>query len=77
MKTRITKNKKGQTRYYLETESSEFSELLEDNSGFCIACGEITCGVEPDARGYDCESCDEPKVYGLEELLMMGYVKIV
>ena len=38
--------------------------------GFCVACGAEAYGVEPDARKYMCESCDEPKVYGAEELLM-------
>ena len=43
----------------------------DDNSGFCIACGDQVYGVEPDARGYTCESCDKPKVFGAQELLMM------
>lgn len=43
----------------------------DDNSGFCLSCGEQAWGVEPDARGYECESCGEHKVYGAEECLMM------
>jgi hypothetical protein len=43
----------------------------DDNSGFCIACGDEAMGVEPDARKYTCESCGKPKVYGAEELLFM------
>jgi hypothetical protein len=39
--------------------------------GFCIACGAMADGVEPDARKYECDSCGKPKVYGAEELLMM------
>jgi hypothetical protein len=42
-----------------------------ENPGFCIGCGAAADGVEPDARGYECEICGEPKVYGAEELLMM------
>jgi len=42
----------------------------DDNSGFCLACGEQASGVEPDARGYKCESCGKPKVYGAEECLL-------
>jgi len=42
-----------------------------DYMGFCIACGDEAYGVEPDARRYTCESCDEPGVYGAEELLLM------
>ena len=40
--------------------------------GFCLACGDEASGVEPDAREYECESCGARKVYGAEELLMMG-----
>lgn len=48
-------------------------ELCEadDNQGLCLACGEESYGVEPDARRYKCESCGEYRVYGAEELLMM------
>ena len=42
------------------------------NPGFCLACGEQADGCEPDAREYLCESCGEYKVYGAEEVLMMG-----
>lgn len=41
------------------------------NLGFCLACGEETEGVEPDAAGYTCQSCGEPEVYGAEQLLLM------
>ena len=45
----------------------------DENIGFCLACGAETCGgVEPDARKYPCESCGERKVYGAQELLLMG-----
>ena len=43
-----------------------------DNPGFCLSCGEEQEGCEPDARGYECESCGERKVYGAEEVLLMG-----
>jgi hypothetical protein len=49
--------------------------MTHDNTGFCIACGNDQTGCEPDARKYTCESCNEPKVYGLEELLLRGWVK--
>lgn len=42
-----------------------------DDIGFCLACGAEAYGVEPDARKYECEECDAPKVYGAEELLLM------
>lgn len=44
----------------------------DDNLGFCLACGAEAHGVEPDARRYQCESCGKPRVYGAEELLVMG-----
>ena len=44
----------------------------DDCLGFCLACGEMAYGVEPDAREYTCESCGAPRVYGAEELLIMG-----
>jgi hypothetical protein len=47
---------------------------LADNGGFCIGCGAESGEVEPDARRYTCESCGEKKVYGAEELLVMGLV---
>ena len=39
------------------------------NPGFCTACGRTADGCEPDARGYECESCGKHAVYGAEELL--------
>ena len=44
----------------------------EDNVGFCLACGHEHDGVEPDARRYVCPSCGAAKVYGAEELGLMG-----
>ena len=38
--------------------------------GFCTACGQQADGVEPDARGYECEVCGERAVSGADELLM-------
>ncbi len=42
------------------------------SAGFCLACGEQQDGCEPDARRYECECCGARKVYGAEELLLMG-----
>jgi len=42
-----------------------------DNPGFCLACGSEADGCEPDAQRYTCEYCDEPRVYGAEQILMM------
>ncbi len=53
----------------------EYLAAADSYEGRCTACGEEAYGVEPDARKYTCEECDEPRVYGLEELLMMGQVE--
>lgn len=52
----------------------ELEEALEDddNSGFCLDCGNRQDGCEPDARMYECEDCGRNAVYGAEEVLMMG-----
>jgi len=41
-----------------------------ESPGFCNACGADAYCVEPDAREYTCEVCDEPKVYGIDEFVM-------
>lgn len=48
-------------------------ELLQqlDGEGFCLACGS-TQEAEPDAQRYTCEACGQAKVYGNEELALMG-----
>lgn len=43
-----------------------------DNPGICRACGADADGVEPDAKGYECENCGAHEVYGAQELLIMG-----
>lgn len=69
--------KSGATQYKPLLTSDELSEAMSDGSqGFCLACGAEAYGVEPDARRYICESCSQPKVYGLEELLMMGLMEV-
>jgi hypothetical protein len=56
--------------------SVELAMVLQGNDeGFCLACGESNDGVEPDARRYECQCCGLPKVYGIEELTLMGLVR--
>lgn len=52
------------------------AEAHEGTIGFCLACGSEVSGVEPDARKYTCEDCQASKVYGLEELAIMGLLII-
>jgi hypothetical protein len=44
----------------------------DDNSGFCLDCGEQHSNIEPDARRCKCEACGERRVYGAEEIILMG-----
>ena len=57
--------------------STEYEELVDEMAGGCLACGEMAFGVEPDARQYKCDDCEARKVYGLEELLLMGLIVFV
>jgi|32_taG_2_1085360.scaffolds.fasta_scaffold29620_3 hypothetical protein len=52
----------------------EIEEAMESYTGFCIECGAERDCCEPDAREYQCEDCGKNKVYGAEELLIMGLV---
>jgi len=55
----------------------EFESAAESNDGFCTTCNEVTnSGVEPDARRYECESCGQRTVYGMEEALLCGFITI-
>ena len=68
MKTYIARN--GNKQY-----KPSLSWLLgaqENSEGFCLACGAEHDCVEPDARKYHCTDCGAHKVYGAEELLLMG-----
>jgi DNA-directed RNA polymerase subunit RPC12/RpoP len=53
-------------------------EAHDHGNGACLACGaEVASGIEPDARQYDCEACGAARVYGIEELAIMGMLDIV
>lgn len=70
-------NKQGNTRYApVFSSPEELHQLMFDDNtqGFCIICGMGADGVEPDARRYECESCGEKGVFGLEELVVCGVV---
>ena len=71
MTTQLYKAKSGAMQYRPVLE--DFAEIAElDGEGFCLACGQTQSGCEPDARRYTCESCGARKVYGFEELAIMG-----
>lgn len=54
---------------------AELQDASENDQGFCLACGAMRDGCEPDARRYDCEEFGLDQVYGAEELVLMGRVK--
>ena len=57
---------------------ADYMAASENYEGFCTTCQEVTnSGVEPDARRYECESCGNRTVYGIEEALVMGAFQIV
>jgi hypothetical protein len=76
MNALLVKTSRGQY-YRPQLDVAEAGGSLDSSDGFCLACGQTQFGVEPDARAYICESCGKNRVYGLEELLIMGVVDIV
>jgi hypothetical protein len=75
MKKQKYQTKTGVTQYRPVVREERYWTLLDEDAGFCLACGAEAYGVEPDARRYTCGACEAPKVYGLEELLIMGLVR--
>ena len=59
----------------IQISEAEYADLSENYGGFCIECRDQAYGVEPDARGYRCESCEANAVYGVEELLIRGILR--
>ena len=52
-------------------------DLEDGNNGICLSCGELVYGgIEPDACGYDCESCGHAAVSGLQEALIAGAIEV-
>lgn len=69
------------TRYHARNGTMQWKPSIELvmalnalESGFCLACGAEPECVEPDARKYECPECGAAKVYGAEELALMGLV---
>jgi hypothetical protein len=53
----------------------QITEASELQAGYCLACGAMRESCEPDAREYQCYDCKQLKVYGAEELMLMGRVR--
>lgn len=77
MKIETYKTTKGTVRYRPVLTEKQYIRCESNYIGFCVACGEPRDGCEPDARRYECHSCNQNLVYGIPELLMMGIVRIV
>ena len=60
MRVETYTNRKGVKRY--RPVITSFSDT--EQGGICIACGKKHRNIEPDARGYNCEKCGEPKRKG-------------
>jgi hypothetical protein len=52
----------------------EIQEADDLQFGFCLACGEVREGYEPDAEGYPCDVCGEPAVYGPHRIAICGLI---
>lgn len=62
----------------IEMTEADYEEYTESYSGVCLGCGEIQeGGCEPDAERYPCDACEKPRVYGVEQALLMGRIMLV
>ncbi len=59
----------------IRMDEASYMEMCDSYGGYCTSCGDEAYGVEPDARSYICDTCGEPSVFGIEELLIMGQVE--
>jgi hypothetical protein len=58
-----------------EITEAQYEDLAEGYGGICLACGVTQLGdIEPDAEGYECDSCGEMNVFGIEQALISGRV---
>ena len=74
---RIIYSKKAPTKIIgFAMPESEFDESRDEYQGICLSCGAMVGECEPDAREYTCEECALDEVYGTEELLLMGKIRI-
>ena len=79
MKKEAYRSKSGRRLFRPIVSEQALEKLMvadDEHRGFCLACGQTAYGVEPDARRYPCDHCEEPKVYGIEELLLMGILQV-
>ena len=52
-------------------------QLCSEDSGWCPDCQEFTgSGVEPDAEGYTCPSCEGSELCGVEQATILGLIDV-
>lgn len=66
------KAKNGAMQWKPSFEWIETAVRNDNMEGFCLACKNEQMGIEPDAGKVQCDACGEYKVYGAEQLLLMG-----
>jgi hypothetical protein len=54
---------------------AQIEEASELNAGYCLNCGQMQEQCEPDAREYRCDNCTATKVFGAEEIVIMGLMR--
>lgn len=65
-------NKAGQKGFKQSFKTLERAAYGATPAGYCCGCGKKVHGVEPDARKYECPHCGVTRVYGAEELILIG-----
>ena len=78
MRAKKVNTRSGAVRYAQVMTEGEYSSSADEGGGACVMCGSPAEDyVEPDARQYHCDCCGQDGVYGLEELLIMGYIQLI
>ncbi len=60
----------------IRMDEATYAEESEENMGYCVKCHQSQSQVEPDAEIYKCESCGEPAVYGLQQLMLYQWIDL-
>jgi hypothetical protein len=76
-RVKVIGKKTGKTYFVPRLSMDELGNLMLDHAdtGWCVACGQEVDGVEPDARKYPCQSCNQDAVFGLQELVIMNWIR--
>lgn len=62
----------------LKLGSKEFFRYTSGNMGYCQTCKTFTTEfVEHDAEYYQCDTCDETTVFGINSAIMMKFITVI